>query len=425
MMDAPVAYDAYHYFASSVPAYVSYAQRPYFEIADLTGRTIPFLLDIERSMGISPERAAEKHVRMSRSIYDYYAATPSIFIHDMRGDFHAEARFIKDSPLLLVLGDPHMDNFGTLSFGDSVVWGVNDFDQVGKGYADYDLIRLSVSFLLRFDSLSEREQSKLISAIGSSYFDEIQKNLSSKPSTYLTLAEAQGDVKALILKKMQKSTKKKYILVDGKYRFKDDSSRVSKEKFEHIVSAFQHAKMEGVSQSQIKILDIIEKNNSGGSSYGLTRYRLLFLREGESEPKILELKQLFQPALVREDGTLKYASAKRTYLNQKKLGGVLNPYSGYIDFDSASWMIRLRDPSADELSEADLKDFDSILSVARQEALVLARNHARSDGAAKKIFASISADKGKFLSDFELISLKYRDQVRADFNQFSKIYRTK
>jgi uncharacterized protein (DUF2252 family) len=85
--------------------------------------------------------------------HDKMAASPFYFL---RGTFWRWAETIleacpdlKDAPIVLAVGDIHLENFGTWRDDDGrLVWGVNDFDEAAEMPYAVDLVRLATSALL-------------------------------------------------------------------------------------------------------------------------------------------------------------------------------------------------------------------------------------------------------------------------------------
>ncbi len=100
-------------------------------------------------LGRDPEQVEEKFDRMAADPYDFMRGTASLYYQDLtQPDTQRQStEFLRDprSFGLLVIGDPHPENFGTLPPGDDVLAGpsieVVDLDAGGYGTWLYDLRR--------------------------------------------------------------------------------------------------------------------------------------------------------------------------------------------------------------------------------------------------------------------------------------------
>src|SRR6478672_8852546 len=88
---------------------------------------------------------AFKHHRMKKSAFIFLRATYFRWARKI-GDWCPE---LMDAPIVLGVGDLHLENFGTWRDADGrLVWGVNDFDEAAKMPYVLDIVRLATSAVL-------------------------------------------------------------------------------------------------------------------------------------------------------------------------------------------------------------------------------------------------------------------------------------
>lgn len=96
-----------------------------------------------------------KHVKMRTSPFVFYRGTAQLFYADLAvHNLHMPAAF-SSVPLTTVMGDCHASNFGFFSeqgsFGENIVFSLNDFDDACIGFAYWDILRYLVSLALAAD----------------------------------------------------------------------------------------------------------------------------------------------------------------------------------------------------------------------------------------------------------------------------------
>lgn len=95
--------------------------------------------------GFAPTDLDRKHERMRQSAFAFLRATYWRW---------AEIVFevcpeLADAPVVLAIGDTHLENFGTWRDADGrLVWGINDYDEAAAMPFVLDIVRLAASALL-------------------------------------------------------------------------------------------------------------------------------------------------------------------------------------------------------------------------------------------------------------------------------------
>ena len=86
-----------------------------------------------------------KHKKMSRDSFSFLRATFFRWSSQIEG----LCPDLKDAPVVLAVGDAHVENFGTWRDSEArLVWGVNDFDDAANIPYVFDLVRLATSVQL-------------------------------------------------------------------------------------------------------------------------------------------------------------------------------------------------------------------------------------------------------------------------------------
>ena len=110
------------------------------------------LLEQQESTRV-PELIPLRHHRMAVSPFAFYRGSAIIMAHDLGHQRPHSGLHVQLS------GDAHLANFGLFAAPDrTVVFDINDFDETHEGPFEWDVLRLSTSFLLASDenALSER-----------------------------------------------------------------------------------------------------------------------------------------------------------------------------------------------------------------------------------------------------------------------------
>ncbi len=104
---------------------------------------------LSNQLELVPEDLALKHQAMKESIFRFFRATFYRFAQ-LWPDVCSECA---DAPKVLAVGDLHLENFGTWrDIEGRLVWGINDFDEVGRMPWTIDLVRLAASAQLAIDA---------------------------------------------------------------------------------------------------------------------------------------------------------------------------------------------------------------------------------------------------------------------------------
>ena len=96
-----------------------------------------------------PQDLRRKHTLMRQAVFPFFRATFYRWCQ-LWPEVCPEAA---KSPIVLAVGDLHVENFGTWRDHDGrLVWGINDFDEVAVMHYTLDLVRLAVSARLAIEA---------------------------------------------------------------------------------------------------------------------------------------------------------------------------------------------------------------------------------------------------------------------------------
>lgn len=98
-----------------------------------------------REVRLLPEDLVRKHELMSQSPFPFLRST----YYRWAQIWQEAAASLEKTPLVLAVGDLHIENFGMWRDADGrLIWGVNDFDETAELPLAMDLTRLAVSVFL-------------------------------------------------------------------------------------------------------------------------------------------------------------------------------------------------------------------------------------------------------------------------------------
>lgn len=370
---------------------------------------------------------------MRESPSAFFRMMPALFHEDLRGPYSATSQLLpRPAPRILVAGDAHIQNFGTFRGPEGrAVWGLNDFDQAGRGSPEVDLTRLATSAMLtaREAGLSSREQAELVSALGKAYFGELERLArgGKSPGAFLTKKEAKGEVDDLIGDAQDASPEsllEKHVRLDAKGgpRFREtDMLRPVPSSTRKALRAALDTYEAGLGKTEavarpLKVLDQAQRLDAGGSSYGLARYYVLAeAADPKDPPVLLELKELLAPSV--EVPPLP-ADGKAAVDAQERLGGLSNPLTGATRLGGRAFLVRELEPEKAKLSAQALNGKKELASAFEQAARVLARAHGPTPEQAALLTDWVGADAKAATKRLAGFAQRYADQAQADWKAF-------
>jgi hypothetical protein len=415
-------------------------------------------------------KSSPKHRKMCTSPFVFYRGSAQLFYADLAvHNLAMPAAFLK-VPLTTVMGDCHTSNFGFFteegSFGDNIVFSVNDFDDACIGYAYWDILRYLVSVLLaadhgegivsgKYDSGKDYSHKEVVNADDIeeamqaflyAYIDTLAQGIEQKKSDEHFLDHTFSDFKtpsplSLRYKKAQaaalggefflsKSALAKAVdLSCFPLRFRDNPLKYSsKNTDKHALSIklgpyfYQH------------ILDIVKRVNSGTGSGNMDRFYLLIGPEivdnisNISDCHVVEVKQqrtaapiYYFPELHHQN---KLNPSHLTLKCQRRMQRKLDYCLDEAFFQDSHWLIRSRhhtkvgfDPQHITLGKVNTQQGGfSFYTAACAQALAIA--HGRGDKSSLKFESAMLSAITHTQAQLMDIASQYAAQVKQDWQWF-------
>jgi uncharacterized protein (DUF2252 family) len=396
-------------------------------------QALDFIAQYDRTLNLTPTNTAGKHAGMREAALGFYRATPSLFAHDVKGTFAAQARLPdKPAPTTTILVDPHLGNFGTLRGPDGkAVWGVNGFDQAAKGSPEFDLERLASSVVLeaRARGLAPEQQKALVGQLYTSYAQTVHSVATGQEPGHAwlkgsDLKGAEADLTAKADGTKRKEFLAKYVKdPDNELKFKNGGELRKLDAAEEgtvkqALAEYSARLPAGCAVKQpLEVLDTASKLG-GGSSYGLPRYLVLAKNaEKGKAPILLELKAAPPSPLVDPAGNRASFNGKAVADAQAAVGGKVNPLFGYANAGGQSLMVRELEPERGSVA-LDTLSAKEVSTLVGDAARVLARAHAADPATASKLDGWLQSAAGTAPGRLTEFAVGYADQTEKDFAAF-------
>ncbi len=391
----------------------------------------------------NPELLRLKVARMAEGPFAFF-----------RGTFHLFARDVIESkagplPLLSgggaeleLVGDIHSENFGTYKAADGAVhYDVNDFDETTTGRFDFDVCRLATSWLLaaheRKDPL---EQAVPVPLAGLATYAETVRRLLKKgrgpqldvsaatpsgcaPVDELIAAGAAAKRPAFISHLTEWKNGGRRLLRSTHYFNLPDEERA---RAERLVTDYRKRAPRGSDDAYFKVEDVCGRV-AGIGSMGRYRFAVLIAGKGSADARnvILEFKESRPSAydLYRNRDTGEEALAGRAQhvvQVQQESQAAASEFLGYASDGGLSFQAREIGPPDARVDSKALKSAALLAGVARVQATVLVRIHAR---AATRAVGSANPlaeldDPDAFCQRVLAFALGYADVATRDWTRF-------
>ncbi|MCE9673778.1 DUF2252 domain-containing protein [Myxococcus stipitatus] len=400
------------------------------DLERVPGEAVAFIDDFHARLDLPAARLKEKQALLRERPSALFRMMPALFHADVRGPYAAEARLLeRPAPRVQVVGDAHVGNLGTFRGPDGApVWGLNDFDLSGQGSPEMDLARMATSAALtaRESGLSSKEQAEVVRAFADAYFSTLAALAGGErnPGAFLTKKEATGKVDDLIDEAREASRArlvKEYAKVDGpdsaRFRATDTLRPLSATRQREVIAALgaHTATLEGAQQVALplRVLDVAQRLDAGGSSYGLERFYVLAkASQPGAPPVLLELKELLANSLTSPPSA---ADGQAVVEAQRAVVGDLNPLTGATRLGGRAFLVREVEPEKTKLGDKALTGKKDLRSVFAQAGQVLARAHGATPGSARKLADWVGDDAAVASVRLEAFARGYADQVTADW----------
>jgi uncharacterized protein (DUF2252 family) len=392
----------------------------------------------------NPELLRYKVSRMAASPFAFFRGTFHLFARDVLNKSHEPLTLLSGDGLEMdLVGDIHSENYGTYKAADGEVhYDVNDFDETTRGRFDFDVCRLATSLLLasreRGSTTPEAVQVPL--AALTTYSETVRRLLKKGKGLELDVSEVHPSecpaVDALL--RTASATKRPEFI-----------NRLTESANGHrrVCRSVHYFNLPDAERAQaLRLLDdyrtrLAEKDRnknhyevedvcgrvSGIGSMGRLRYAVLITGKGSEEGRnvLLEFKESRPSAydVYRNRETtpadLK-VRAERVAAVQRLSQAVSSPRLGFAVDDTLSFQARELGPHDARVETKALKGSGQLEGVARVQASILARIHAR---AAMRAIGPTNplaelADPDVFAQRVLAFALGYADLAQRDWTRF-------
>jgi uncharacterized protein (DUF2252 family) len=392
----------------------------------------------------NPELLRLKVARMAEGPFPFF-----------RGTFHLFARDVLDktcmTPTLLtgagvemdLVGDLHSENYGTYKALDGVVhYDVNDFDETTRGRFDFDVCRLAVSHFLaardRGDSLAEAVHVPLAGL--TAYAEVVRRLLKKGREEHLDVNESvvcgcpavDELLAAAVDTKRPDFINRLTEVKDGHRRVRRslhyfNLADAEREQALRLLADYcKRLPPDGHGKEFYHVEDMCGRV-AGIGSMGRYRYVVLVAGKGSADARnvLLEFKEARPSAYdvyrKRELGPEAVTGrAERVVTVQRLSQAAASPHLGFALDGPASFQVREIGPSDARVDAKALPSAEALEEVARVQAGILARIHARaaqrSVGPANPLAELADADA--FCQRVLAFALAYADQTHRDWARF-------
>ena len=393
---------------------------------DITERILKF------NTTFKPELVSFKYRLMSENAFHFFRGTCHIFYEDLNN-----INVLPTSPVSWLCGDLHVENFGSYK-GDNrlVYFDLNDFDEAILGPLLWDIIRMTTSILLAFDSLkiTEKEALKAVNI----FLDILTKTLFEGNARYIEPQTATGIVKKFLnvvsnrtqkelLKEKAKFIKDKLLLDKRLHKQLKINKDLKKELIENFIPWM---KSNNAPPNHYKVLDVCFRI-AGTGSIGIERFLFLIQKVKDAKKYMfIDMKQASPSSLlpyITIHQPIWESEAQRIISIQKRMQNISPAQLSVNIFHDHPNVMQEMQPTKDRINfELIENDFRKVCSVMEDMAIIIASSYLRSSGrqgsciADDLILFAQNSDWHKAVIDY---SLAYTTKVRNDFNNYFADYK--
>jgi len=385
-----------------------------------------------------PDLIPIRHFRMSKSPFVFYRATASLMARDL-------ASTPKTGINVQACGDCHLMNFGGFATPERImVADMNDFDETHPGPWEWDVKRLSTSFMLacREKKFSTEDSEDVMRMLLSSYRDKMREYAQMNFLELWYTKFAFGDLRKLspskklqdkvtkALRKAEEQSHEKvfYKITSGSLQQRAISDQPPliyhpfdmKESMDIIGNFIQQYKNtlqpdRKLLLDQYRIVDVALKV-VGVGSVGTRCYVVLLMNDND-EPIFVQVKEARQSVLApyTQAGTYSH-QGERVVQGQRILQAASDIFLGWSMGPAGRhfYLRQLRDKKV----SFDIDNFDKfgLTLYAQLCGNILARAHCKS--AQGPFIAGYIGQGNQFLDAVCKFSIAYADQTEKDYNEF-------
>jgi len=294
----------------------------------------------------------------------------------------------RSPPAAYIQGDAHLGNFGVVTTANGQpAYSVNDYDHTGYGTVDMDLKRLATSTVLwsRARGATTDQQRQAVEVAAQTYFDTVNSTLNgweggdpSRLHLPAQLVQPNGYIASLLQNANKESLAQ---FVDSKIKTDPKTGEITLLKTDP-VDANTRAQLCGVisdwsaqlpeNRQNFSILAVGKGRDSGGSSAGLDRFRIL-LQDVSGSRHLVEIKNAPPSSVEDQTGLNKFDADKMIQVQNQM--GEHDSYAGSIWMNDKSFFTRELHPH--KAIEKNIGDMSvaNVQEAARAAGGILARAH--------------------------------------------------
>ena len=380
-----------------------------------------------------PKMVQKKYEFMKENLFRFYRGTNHIFYEDLSGE-----KDFPSSPSAWICGDLHLENFGTFkSDNRQVYFDLNDFDESILAPSLWEVVRMTTSIFIAFDTLKIEEIKAL--RMAQLFLKTVSDKFASGKPSYIERSTAKGIVceflTAVSKRKQQdilsrKTTLKKdklQILLDDPKHFKLDKS-FKKELGEHVKTWLKNDEK---SPYNYKVIDAAFRL-AGTGSVGVKRYALLLKSSNDIGEKylLIDMKQSVRSSLEPFTGLRQPVwknEAERVVTIQERMQNRTPALLSTTIFKDEPYVIQEMQPTKDSVNfKLIRKEYRNIYQVIDDMAMLTASSQLRSTGrqgsAITDELVKLGEDKG-WQEKLLQYAITYAHNVRKYYMSFLQDYK--
>ena len=374
-----------------------------------------------------------KYEVMTESLFRFYRGTNHIFYEDL-----SNLENIPPSPLSLVCGDLHLENFGSFkSDNRQVYFDLNDFDEALVAPAIYEMYRMVTSIFVAFESLDidEKKAVHMAELFLKTYGETLQEG----KADYIEASSARGIVKEflravckrkqkdILAKKTTGHKDKLEILLDDPRHIELD--KVSKsDLMSHVTEWLKH---DGDTPYNYKVMDVVFRL-AGTGSVGVKRYAILLKSLNETGEKylLLDMKQA-TPSCLQSFVHIQQPDweneADRVVTIQKIMQNRSPALLSTMFYKDYHYIVEEIQPTKDKIDFRLIKkDYRSMCRVIMDMAQLTASSQLRSAGRMRSSlpedFMEFGRDKS-WQQEVLKYAMRYSHVFKTDFENYKKDFK--
>lgn len=417
---------------------------PYAELAQFTPKKRPIAPLIQTTHALlRPELIPIRNQRMQANPFAFFRGSVELMSYDLVRGYNTGIPAI-------ICGDAHVGNFGFFASPErQLLFDLNDFDEAGINYWEWDLKRLLVSVLLagQQNGFDAAKLKKLLPKVAKAYRKGMQaaytlpalQRYYPKNTVTNLLALVKDDDEALLQRIIAKAQKRTSTQVVAKYtqinaqgvrRFIDQpprSTHPTKAVTKSFAKAFAQYRQTvrpevALLLSAYHVTDVIH-HSVGVGSFGTLCY-LVLLTNIDGSHLVLQVKEALPTRKRRREDPkaltlqLEATEGERIIGCQKVLQSASDPFLGYFQLKTKHFYVRqFRDMKESiDLTKLTWPQFKSYVKVC---SVILANAHSQSPRGGA-ILGYLSGKKA-FDEAISHWAQSYEKQVNGDYQAFLEV----